>query len=753
MLDNKLKGIAEGFELPGSKPQFSPSLNFNIEYMSLTIEPKLKGDTKNLINCSQKLKIKTKQDLNEIELDIAELKIHDVSLLPNINMDSKTNTQNSITDKILEFDITSKVDKLIIKLREIVKKDKVINIRINYSAGYDIVTNQIRQIRSGFHFLELQHGSQDKEYQAWTQGETIESRYWFPCLDDPQVKFKREIHVIVPENYEVISNGIVESKSKIYSKEDDDSEGCPKVEWIWKEDNPNPAYLTSVVIGKFMSKREDYIKLPLSNGNNLNKEKIPLLYYWTNDIEQKGYDPMLTYRDTSNVIKFFEEYLQTNYAFKKYSQVAVDDFDFGGMENTSCTTLTKDFFHDINVLPDYTFDVEVVRHEIAHQWFGDLVTCRDWQHLWLNEGFATYFTILFLDKEHILDPTGQKNRNEFFYNLLLKMDEYFFTSGKYKRPIVTNVYKHPDDLFDDHAYEKGGCVLHMLRNYIGEDNFRQSLKIYLEKFKYKSAETDDLRKVFEEVSGLSLQQFFDQWLYKAGHPVLKIKISFKKVNEKFIINLNVTQVKEEKSNNKKEELIDENEAFSFPLDFKLYFLNDKNYENKTNTFSITSNANDFVIEFDESKMKNLKFISIDPELKILKVIKSIEIEENSYDFNISKMLRYQLKDGDTVIERIDAARLIANSKDTSNWKTIGEDKFLPDLPKTLTETEPTVLVWQWNVPLTESDNIGLLVIIDSPEDPIPEINKVFEIKKLVMNERHVGLRTVHSNLSDTNFSN
>lgn len=117
-----------------------------------------------------------------------------------------------------------------------------------------------------------------------------------------------------------------------------------------------------------------------------NYDNIPLEYYWSKDIEDKHYDPMLTFSCTPEVMKFFIYYLDTHYPYNKYSQVAVEDFEYGGMENTSCTTLIDQYFHNKEVIPDYTSDTEVVRHELAHQWFGDLVTCRDWQHLWLNEG-------------------------------------------------------------------------------------------------------------------------------------------------------------------------------------------------------------------------------------------------------------------------------------------------------------------------------------------------------------------------------
>ena len=128
------------------------------------------------------------------------------------------------------------------------------------------------------------------------------------------------------------------------------------------------------------------------------------------------------------------------------SQVAVEDFEYGGMENTTCTTLTDQYFHDKVVVPDYTSDNIVVRHELAHQWFGDLVTCRDWQHLWLNEGFATYFEALYLDRDHVTHPEQHPRVDEFQYYMIAKIiDVYMAEAETYTRPIATTMYKHPDD--------------------------------------------------------------------------------------------------------------------------------------------------------------------------------------------------------------------------------------------------------------------------------------------------------------------
>jgi aminopeptidase N len=617
--------ITKKFELEGSSPHYPPSLLFTIDYMLLLIEPNLKHKEGNLINCTEKLDIVAKQDINEIELDIAELKIHSVSSSGNLCRDNKNTNKNN--DKELFFTPHSRKDKLTIKLAEPLSKGNSICISIKYSAGiYGGNYTLSRKPRSGFHFIQPDRYYPDKNLQAWTQGETIESRYWFPCLDDPQVKFPREIHVIVPQDYIVISNG--ENKSNNPVKEEHGNNNEMKTEWIWREETPISTYLTSVVIGTFSYTKD-------------NCGDVPLFYYWPKDIEKLGYDAMLSFKDTPSMVKFFQEYIGTAYPYSQYSQVAVDDFDFGGMENTGCTTLTKSILHDKKASIDYTFDSEVVSHELAHQWFGDLVTCRDWSHIWLNEGFATYFEALY--KEH---GRGLED-DEFLYYILQIADDYFGeASTKYKRPIVTNVYKHPDDLFDSHSYQKGGCVLHMLRHYIGNDDFRKSLKVYLDIYKNKTAETNDLRKVFEEVSGKSLEQFFNQWLYRRGHPELEIEYFLDEDNQK--LKIKITQAQE-----------DSDFPFVFSLEIRLIFSNDNKYK-KPETIHISKKVTEH--SCDIPKNANIQWISIDPEFKILKEINSLKIVEEKENFKLKDILTNQLRNAKTVIERIQAARILQDKK-------------------------------------------------------------------------------------------
>jgi aminopeptidase N len=618
------------FEFPGSTAYYPPILPFTIEYMWLQIKPDFDSNT--LKDCIQKLEITALKDINEIAFDIAELDIHQVIL----------SSFNDIS--ILSFDILQKEDKLIIKLGEILYKGNTIDLIIRYSAGYyneDGILG-VRKPRSGFYFVSSTNGFSTK--QAWTQGEALESKYWFPCIEDPQVKFPREIEVVVPENdFTVISNGELAKKKGN--------------RWIWIEQNPIPSYLTSVVIGKFAQEKQEYYSEDEHSSNDGSKSSsVPLLYYWPEEISKK--DAMLTFSNTPNMIRFFEEYFGVKYPYKKYAQVAVEEFELAGMENTSCTTLTKYILHDEIAAIDYTKDIEVISHELAHQWFGNLVTCRDWSNIWLNEGFATYCEALYWE--------STKGFDEFCYKVFKIADEYLEESERlYKRPIGTRVYKHPDELFDAHSYEKGGCILHMLRNDIGDDNFRKSVNNYLSTYKNKTTETEDLRRIVEEVSQKSLHQFFDQWVYRSGHPKLDIEFSSEPLEDLHKLKIKISQIQqqEEYDNNNADsgrETYNYCHIFEFKLDMRLVF-STADFKNKDilTTIPISKRITEHSIEIPK-EARRIEWISVDPEFKILKEIKSIKIANETNEFQLKEMLKNQLRNGITIIERMQAARELKN---------------------------------------------------------------------------------------------
>ena len=632
--------IDKKFEFPGSIVHFPRRLKFTINHMYLKITPNF--ETKQLLNCHQKLKIKALQDIKEIILDVAELNIHNVSS-EDVQIEEGKN-------------ISEKEDKLVINFKNIVKEKTEFEVELDYSCGYYFNIDKeglyYNSPRSGFHFILPDQSDQTSSAsQSWTQGETMESRYWFPCIDDPQVKFTREIEVIAPNNeYSVISNGAYEKRGNV---------------WKWIESTPIPAYLTSVVIGKFSKQEEIH-------------GKISLEYYWPTNIP-KTYDPMLTFGETKQMMRFFENYLDTKYPYEKYWQIAVDKFEFGGMENTTCTTLTSDILHDNRASSDYSRDIIIVAHELAHQWFGDLITCKDWSHIWLNEGFATYFELLYWRHKYINKYNDKKINDEFLYKIIQAIEDYIDEANNlYKRPIVTNLYKHADELFDSHSYEKGGLVLYMLSNFIGEEKFKEAIKKYLDTYRESVATTGDFQKICEDVYKEGLQQFFKQWLYTAGHPELEIQFSL--IQEKRNEGNQIKKIKIKIKQVQKEDF-----EFNFPLEVRIVCSEKNDDEDKIIIDSIENieiNKKETEYTFKQEIRADttiIKWISIDPHLKILKEIKSISIVNQDEKFNLLDIISNQLEsDIATISEKITSIQFL---KDCYSKKSI-------ELLKNVILTEP-----------------------------------------------------------------
>ncbi len=603
----------KNFAFPGSQMHEAPIFSFTIEHMSLRIHPDFVN--KILVNCDQQLRVRAFQDILCISLDISKIRINKVE---------------SLSINISRFRCINDDQKLIIEFSELFRSGSAIDIKITYSTGYsEIESSQgFHSPKNGFHFIAKHE--QDKKipaYQAWTQGQATESPYWFPCIDSPQIKFTLDIEVASPSEFMVISNGILKSK---------ETENDITI-WKFMEINPIPSYLVSVVIGRF--------SVAESNNNNL-----PLYYYWPEEINKE--DAMLSFSETPQMINFFEEYFDTKFPFQKYSQSAVDNFEFGGMENSSCTTLTRNVLHDKITSIDYHNDIFLIAHELAHQWFGDMVTCKDWSHLWLNEGFATYCELLYWEKTRGVD--------EFHYNLVKNTDRYFEEANEqYYRPIVTKLYKHPDELFDAHAYEKAGFILHMIRNYLGEINFRKSLKVYLAQYQHKSTDSLDLSRIFEEVSGIEMHSFFEQWIYREGHPDLHVDFVLQHDNSidgrNHTTNLTIKIIQGNDDMNSVEHTL----YHRFKLEIKIN-LSDRTGKKRqiSHLMDVNGYTSESTVDIDNNF--SIDSISIDPNFKVLKNIKSIKILNETEDFQLKRLLFNQMKKGETIIERINAIRFLKN---------------------------------------------------------------------------------------------
>jgi aminopeptidase N len=404
-----------------------------------------------------------------------------------IELDAVDFSVNSVSVDGASADYSYDGKKLSVRVPEGVSE---FNLAVNYS---------VVKPKQGLFILGPDEDHPTKPYQAWTQGESQDNRYWLPIYDYPNVKCTSELIITVPETQMVVSNGVLIETVQLAGKK----------KYHWLMDQPHSTYLIAFCAGEFDSKVENY-------------DGIPLMYFVP---KGRGGDIDRSFSKTPDMMKFFEEFTGVRYPYKKYSQTCVTDFVVGGMENTSATTHTERTLHDEVAHEQMDFSSDgLVSHELAHQWFGDLVTCKDWSHIWLNESFATFFQSLYF--RHNLGA------DEFYYDLVSKLDSYLDESAKrYIRPISTKFYANPEDVFDRHSYEKGSLVLNSLMNLVGEQNFKSAIQHYLERFKFSNAETDDLRRSFEDVTGKNLEWFFDQWVYSSGHPQLKVSYQYEAVDK------------------------------------------------------------------------------------------------------------------------------------------------------------------------------------------------------------------------------
>lgn len=363
--------------------------------------------------------------------------------------------------------------------------------------------------RKGLYFLDADEHVPNRPKQAWTQCQEEDARHIFPCHDKPHVKMTTEARVHVPQGFYVLSNGVLSAREKIGKLE----------VFHWKMHEPHPSYLVTIVAGEF-SEIEAVARVlgdspELEETVRVTSRDVPLSYLVPKGREE---DAKRTFARTPEMITFFSSLLGVPYPWNKYAQVVVSDFFFGGMENTTATTMYEHILLDERAAIDVTSD-DLIAHELAHQWFGDLVTCRDWSEGWLNEGFATFMEHVW--REHHL------GRDEYEYSVRHDLASYLGeASGRYRRPIVCQDYDAPLDLFDRHLYEKGGLVLHVLRSELGDSLFWKGVSSYLHRHARGVVETRDLLRSLEEVSGRSLGRRFDELVHRPGHPEIEVDISW-----------------------------------------------------------------------------------------------------------------------------------------------------------------------------------------------------------------------------------
>jgi aminopeptidase N len=398
--------------------------------------------------------------VTRIELDAADMKIAGVALAG----DGK------------KLDFEHRDQKLSITLDRSYPGGEPVSVAIDY-----LVTEP----EHGAHFVLPDESEPSQPKMVWTQSEPEYARYWFPCLDYPSDRLTSEILATVPGDFFVLSNGTLKGKQE-------NADGTRT--WDWVQEQPHASYLMSVVAGEFDAYEQDW-------------DGIPVVSYVP---KGRSADSARSFQKTPAMVEFFSERFGYRYPWPKYTQICVEEYGWGGMEHTSATTLNVGTLHDERAQLDVSSD-GLVSHELVHQWYGDLLTCKDWAELWLNESFATYFATVWTDHDEGPEEAVWKRFEE---------AESYFKEDKdrYRRPIVSYRYPEPNRMFDRHSYPKGGRVLHMLRFVLGDELFWKAIRHYTKKHEFGVVETAQFRIAIEEATGQGLGWFFDEWLDHGGHP-------------------------------------------------------------------------------------------------------------------------------------------------------------------------------------------------------------------------------------------
>jgi aminopeptidase N len=343
----------------------------------------------------------------------------------------------------------------------------------------------------GLYFINPDGSDPKKPIQIWTQGETEASSAWFPTIDKNNQKTTEEISMTVEKKYVTLSNGkLVSQKNNADGTRTD----------TWKLDLPHAPYLFMMAVGDFAIIKDKW------KGKEVN-------YY-----VEHAYAPYAKsiFGNTPEMLSFYSNILGYEYAWPKYSQIVVRDYVSGAMENTTAT-LHGDFLQKTNreLLDDNKQGESVIAHELFHQWFGDLATCESWSNLTLNESFADYSEYLWFEHKY-----GKDMADDHSYKSLNNYIQFSQYAGD--RDLVRYHYHDKEDMFDAVSYQKGGRILNMLRNYVGDSAFFKSLNLYLKTNAFKATEAHQLRLAFEEVTGKDLNWFFNQWYFGQGYPELDI---------------------------------------------------------------------------------------------------------------------------------------------------------------------------------------------------------------------------------------
>jgi aminopeptidase N len=344
----------------------------------------------------------------------------------------------------------------------------------------------------GLYWIQPEKGIPDKRYEVWSQGEGEDNRYWIPCNDYPNDKSTFEGRFRVPKGYTAISNGALVATRDVGGRS----------EFHWKLDQPQVSYLIMLAVAKYRIYEQKW-------------RDIPITYVVPPDADDATI--LRGYGLTPDMMEFFERTIGIDYPYAKYAQVVVQDYIYGGMENTTATVMNMRTLYDERTELTRR-EHNLVAHELAHQWWGDMLTCREWSHMWLNEGFATYYAYLY--KEH------REGDDAFRYQMRSAHLDVVKGDDADPRPMVVDFFNRADARNNAHVYVKGASVLHMLRFMLGDGLYHETIRHYGEAHRFDVVETQDLMRAVKDVTGENLDWFFEQWAFLAGHPKFKVTKSW-----------------------------------------------------------------------------------------------------------------------------------------------------------------------------------------------------------------------------------
>ncbi|MFZ0886122.1 MAG: M1 family aminopeptidase [Candidatus Acidiferrales bacterium] len=456
--------------------------------------------------------------------------------------------------------------------------------------------------KKGLYFVLPDKNYPNRPKEVWTQGEAEDTRYYIPIYDYPNDRTTSEMLLTVPATWITVSNGqLVNVK--------DEANG--EKTWDWKQSEPLSTYLISAVAGEFVEKKDIWHGIPV-------RFVVPRG-------DEATIDP--TFARTTLMLDLFSDKLGVKYPWAQYAQTSVNDFVEGGMENTSATTLTTQGLVNPKLAPEERRGSDDLdSHELSHQWFGDLITCRDWANIWLNEGFATYFEHYWAEQHYGADEAA--------YEFWRDQSNWFRQKRLYPVPIVTRNFTDSIE-YAGNVYTKGGWVLKMLRTKLGDEEFFRGLHHYLEVNRNQNVVTGDLEKAIDQSTSTNVDHFFHQWIWRAGAPRYEVSYTYDDATHQVKLNVKQTQ--------KVEGMVD---LFDMPVDIEIATASGhKTYpimvSKEEETFSLPADSAPLMVIFDKGD----------------NVLKSVEFKKRAAE------LIYQLKNAETVPDRADAAVALGELRD------------------------------------------------------------------------------------------